>query len=442
MIFGELQFEVVLLLLVVCGAIGLSILVCLIILLKRLKLSERGESIFYRNRLDPVRASQDSPVDITQNLVPDIEIMVLEKESFREAEALPAELGHALEPVFRTIPALANVLASSGGLVRVTFSPEVTKGLADGSFKLMHRAGGFQATAVDSSGLTVGNGLFALDRAVSSVAVASAIWQILSVVTAQKFLSDINKRLASIEEGVKRLETWLDSQEQGKFIGSMKYMATISRRKTAEFGADRSGSVSNQLENIFHESLQSIAANSIRAEATVAELVSKKFDGNLKENEAEFRRLMQAYFVPASYAIRFKLTAALSECMGSFVERRPGRENGRLDSVVHDAEVMLRTIKDDAERMRNKAAEIKGGFWDTDQQERAKRKDIRSDIETLVLSCEESIQRIQSLRDDSKLIGSFVKELDSSGLSVVVELNSSGKVIRLHSDVRKKGSVA
>lgn len=442
MIFGELQFGVVPFFLVVCGAIGLSILVCLIILLKRLKPSERGESIFNRNRPEPVGASQDSLTDITQNLATDIEIMVLEKESFREVEALPTELGHALEPVLRSIPALANVVASSGGLVRVTFSPEVTKGLADGSFKLMQRVGGFQATARDSSGLTVGNGVFNLDRTVSSVAVVSAIWQILSVVTAQKFLSDINKRLASIEEGVKRLETWLDSQEQGKFIGSMKYMATISRQKSAQFSVDQSGSIKNQLESIFHESLQSIAANSIRAEVTVAELVSKKFDGNLKENEAEFRRLMEAYFVPASYAIRFKLSAALSECLAAFVERRPGCEDGRLDSVVRDAEAMLQTIKDDADKMRKKAAEIKGGFWDTDEEEKAKRKNIRSDIERLVLSCEESIQRIQSLREDSMRFGTFAKELDSAGLSVVAKLDSSGKVIRLHSDVRKKGSVA
>jgi len=427
--------EVTPLLLLACAMIGISILLCLLLLLKRLKPNERTESAPLLNHHGPMTAPQNE-------LPPDIEIVVLEKSSFHSGEALPSEIGHTLEPVLRVIPALANVAAGSGGFVRITFSPDVTKGLADGSLKLMQRVGGFQATAVNSSGQTVGNGVLTLDRAASSVAVASAVWQILSVVTAQKFLSDINKRLAAIEEGIKRLESWLDSQEQGKFWGSMKYMATISRQKVTEFSPDQSVAIKNQLEQIYHDSLQSIAANSIRAEVAVAELVSKKFDGNLKQNEAEFRRLMEAYFVPASYAIRFKLTAASSECLAAFVERRPDREIGRLDSIVRDAEEMLQSIKTDAEKMSKKAAEIKGGLWDTEKEERAKRKSIRSDIETLVASCEESIQRIRSMRDDVKRIGVFAKEVESIGLSVIAELDSNGKVIHLHSDGTKKGSVA
>jgi hypothetical protein len=434
--------NVALLLLLVCAIIGFSILVCLLLLLRRLKPSERLDSVLLANQRESAKVPQNEIVIPTQILPPDIEIAVLEGISSPLGEGLPTEIGHTLEPVLRSIPALANVAASSGGLIRITFSPEVTKGLADGSLALMQRVGGFQATAVNSSGQIVGNGVITLDRAASSVAVASAVWQILSVVTAQKFLSDINQRLAAIEEGIKRLETWLDSQEQGKFLGSMKYMATISQQKLTEFSTDQSVAIKNQLEQIYHDSLQSIAANSIRAEVAVSELVSKKFDGNLKQNEAEFRRLMESYFVPASYAIRFKLAAASSECLAAFVERRPDREIVRLDSIVRDAEEMLQTIKADAEKMRKKAAEIKGSIFDTKEDEKAKRKSIRSDIETLVASCEESIQRIRSMRDDAKRIGAFTKELESNGLSVVAKLDSNGKVIQLHSDGTKKGSAA
>lgn len=435
--------EVTPLLLLACAAIGISILICLLFLLKRLKQNEKVKSLHVRNHHAPAEVDRNELVPPTvQTLPPDIEIAILEKSSFPSGKALPSEIGIALEPVLRVIPALATAAASSGGFIRITFSPEVTKGLADGSFALMQRVGGFQATAVNSSGQIVGNGVITLDRAASSVAVASAIWQILAVVTAQKFLSDINKRLAAIEEGIKRLETWLDSHEQGKFLGSMKYMATISRQKITEFGPDQSVVVRNQLEQIYHDSLQSIASNSIRAEVAAAELVSKKFDGNLRQNEAEFRRLMEGYFVPASYAIRFKLTAAASECLAAFAERRPDREIGRLDSIVCDAEAMLQTIKTDAEKMGKKAAEIKGGFWDTEEEEKAKKKSIRCDIETLVASCEESIQRIRSMRDDAKRIGAFAKELESTGLSIIAELDSNGKVIHLHSGGAKKGSLA
>lgn len=383
-----------------------------------------------------INSDLEESLPVADEFPPDIVIAPFDAPIVEGGENLPSEIGNAIAPILKSIPSLANLSTGSGNLYRITFSPEVAKGLTDNTYSLMRSGGTFRATAVDRSGKIIGQGKISPDRAASSIAAASAAWQILAIVTAQKFLSDINERLASIEESVKRMEGWLDTQEQGRFLGSMKYLADISRGTS--FSAEESLIMRNQVERIYHESLQSIEANILRANAAADALASREFSGSIEDKAAEFRKAMDAYFIPASYAIRFTLVAAYSEYMGAFIDRKPGRELRRIDSIIQDAERMLAKIREDAERMKKKAGQLSGRFWESDESIKTKKKSLRAEMQNLVTSCEDSIERVRMVHEATKRIGVFIHGVEEKGLSVIAKADSSGKITRIQSDTKKR----
>jgi hypothetical protein len=150
--------------------------------------------------------------------------IVTRAERGRAGRVVPVELPpaarQALGPLLQHAP---RVLAAAGdlatGLTRVVvkFSPEAARGLAAGTLEMTRAAGGegVRAIARDvASKRFVEHGV--LTNGVSPVAVASAIWQVAALVTAQKFLADINARLAILEQGIDAIRGFLEDQEQAK----------------------------------------------------------------------------------------------------------------------------------------------------------------------------------------------------------------------------------
>jgi len=361
--------------------------------------------------------------------VADIVISPTEIDESLKTESVSIELYPKVESLLRAIPSIATSIASSGKLFKITFSPQVTKALSDGSYSLMQSGKGFKAIAVDRAGKIIEQGHISPDHFASTVASVGAVWQILAIVTAQKFLSDINKKLAGIEDSLKGLETWLDTQEQGRFLGSYKYLAEVvatsaKSPNTADFLV-----IKTQTERIYHDSLQAIAANKLRAEAAAEELLRKKFDGNLIENTNKFRELMDSYFSAASYAIRFNIVAALSEYLSAYVDRNPEQESKRIEAIVKEAEEFIRKIQSDSKKMKEKASQISGGWWDSDEEVIEGRSNLNGEMELLLSSCENALARIRAIHDETNKIGLHSKELGEHGLSLLIETNSSGKLI-------------
>lgn len=63
---------------------------------------------------------------------------------------------------------------------------------------------------------------------VNGVMAATAVWQIASVVVAQKHLADISQRLGDIETGLERVEGKIDAKRRGKLLGTIEYLKEIS----------------------------------------------------------------------------------------------------------------------------------------------------------------------------------------------------------------------
>ncbi|MEB2184248.1 hypothetical protein VDS28_21160 [Xanthomonas campestris pv. campestris] len=57
---------------------------------------------------------------------------------------------------------------------------------------------------------------------------ATAVWQIASIVVAQKHLADISQRLGDIETGLERVEGKIDATRRSKLKGAIDYLKEIS----------------------------------------------------------------------------------------------------------------------------------------------------------------------------------------------------------------------
>ncbi len=58
---------------------------------------------------------------------------------------------------------------------------------------------------------------------------AAAIWQIASVVVAQKHLTDINKKLDEIKDGVLGISRFLDNQRKSRIRSTYDYLGQVSQ---------------------------------------------------------------------------------------------------------------------------------------------------------------------------------------------------------------------
>lgn len=136
-----------------------------------------------------------------------------------ESVELPSAARHALAPLVEQAP---RVLAAAGSLsdgvrVIVKFSPEVARGVATGSLELARASGGEGVRAIArevSSKRFVEHGRLLTE--VNPVAVAGAVWQVAALVTAQRFLADIDVRLRVIEGGLHSLREFLEDERRAK----------------------------------------------------------------------------------------------------------------------------------------------------------------------------------------------------------------------------------
>lgn len=191
-----------------------------------------------------------------------------------------------LQALLHHAPGLVSTVRSANTYF-VRFAPAVSRGLSDGTLSMMRAVeGGLRATAIDSTGKIVGNAVLTAPSA--AVTGALAVWQIMAVVTAQKFLADINTRLAGIERGILEIKEWDKDEQHGKLDGSLKYMRSMveSLRKHDLTEVDIR-IFSDQLETIGREAQQVMAMQDRQVERCMVAFANLKLAGvGLEEHSA------------------------------------------------------------------------------------------------------------------------------------------------------------
>lgn len=178
-----------------------------------------------------------------------------------------SDIDTKLGPLFRGLIEGAKLGKSlmSSDLYRLTFSPSATKALSDGTLSIVATEGGLRAWAVESgSHRIVEQGVLkseVFSKVAKGAAIAGAAWQILAMITAQKYLADINRQLAAIKVGLEAIRLHLEEDRDGRLIGNLEYLRSHADLIRTNLLKNHEASViSNQLQSIERECTQIGAA--------------------------------------------------------------------------------------------------------------------------------------------------------------------------------------
>lgn len=237
-----------------------------------------------------VRLSEELAVDDTsiQNIKsdkivfgdinnPDIEISVLKPGntlSNYEEFKLPDNVKTGFQSLLHQAPNLASsAMQLSKNVYEVTFSPQVMSGLQKGSNVLMQSLDTQKSVAMGKNGIKeLGN--VVSKPGIKPAMAALAVWQVLSIVTAQKFLSDINENLKKIESNIASIKSFLEKDRIHKIVANIEYLNGIANiLQNKELNESDVNTYNNQIEDIERECLYLQRSLNDDVESSV-----KKFD--------------------------------------------------------------------------------------------------------------------------------------------------------------------
>lgn len=195
-----------------------------------------------------------SQSDLPQRLVigehPDHPVITIEHgtslQVYEKAKLLP-EAGTAISRLgafVQAVPAVLTAVQMNGKqIMEVTINGSLTRA-ADGV--------GFRAFATGPRGITEHAKLFDV-QSLQTMVNAAAIWQVASVLVAQKHLADISKKLDEIKDTVQNISQFLDNQRKARIHSTFSY---LSQAYTAISGGELSPSVRAQLESCERDLLE------------------------------------------------------------------------------------------------------------------------------------------------------------------------------------------
>lgn len=133
--------------------------------------------------------------------------------------------------IFQHVPSLAsNLLVATSQTYVMRFPPEVVKGMADGSLKIMDaKTGGVRGIVVDAK-----NGEFfkhvSLHEAghLQAIAATTITWQMLAMITAQHYLPEISSKLSYIQQGIDDIKEYMEAEDRGLLKSIVKQVDSIT----------------------------------------------------------------------------------------------------------------------------------------------------------------------------------------------------------------------
>ncbi|NIC42654.1 hypothetical protein [Aquabacterium sp. A08] len=166
----------------------------------------------------------------------------------RFAKALPAQLQGSvagrLNSVLQAAPALLtkNELSSGRKYMEVVINGDLVRSST---------GEGYRAFSMGAKGIKENAVLLDPSR-LTSIVNAGAVWQVASVIVAQKHLADISSKLDTITKGIDRIQASLSAARQGVIVGTHNYL----RQATEAIRADElPEALRNQLETCERELL-------------------------------------------------------------------------------------------------------------------------------------------------------------------------------------------
>lgn len=149
-----------------------------------------------------------------------------------------------LSAVLQAVPSLLVAKEAAG--------KKLMEVVVNGSLARASDGNGLRAFAMGSKGIAEHARLFEVNRLQSLIS-AAAVWQVASVLVAQKHLADINAKLENIAKGIERISAYLTQQRRARIHAAHSYLRQVS----AAIGAgELAPSVRSEIESIERDLLE------------------------------------------------------------------------------------------------------------------------------------------------------------------------------------------
>ncbi len=370
---------------------------------------------------------------------PLIEIYLSSESAIQKEISEPLPLGQGLidnlQPLLAQAPSMiANASHALGTSVILKFAPEAAKGLREGSLTLMKSLeGGVRAIATDSSGKTVAHGSLHFVSNTNPATIALAVWQVLAIVTAQKYLADISKRLAKIETAVEDIREWLENDRWAKIVSSIKYVSQLGERLSSQKITElETQTLLGALEDIERQ-----ASHTCEAVRGQLQMLHRRYENlnlhgiKLRKNTKEAESLINEYqhqtktFLAAAFLRGH--TVQLRAAMPTSRSLALDRVNCVLDDVKECSENMA-TFERLVER---RLPELKGRF-STSKTEKDCRSHVSNHLKKTILS---SQSMCAELSDSAQLVADQLQLemiIEKSPVLLAVSVDNTGTINKVH----------
>lgn len=432
----------IIIMLIIAGFIGLGIYVK-----SAIEKSQRENQDLIRisqinsNNLPEVRSdiiySGYSNVDISDDIKPnelvlgdsespDIRIRRLESNEKSVPIIASNEIKSFISAILQQAPTL--LVNSSKFLDKsflLVFKPEVIQGLQNGNYQIMKSLeGGFRPIVTDGKKI-VAQGRLKINTGTNITVAATIIWQILAIITAQKFLADIDKKLVRIENLVHSIYEHFKYQRIGSLKGKLEYMKNITEIENQQFNYNEIQAYLHQIESIKLDCLEIMEASSLEEQNTVIRLVNLTFNGNENEtNEAEKyveeivglhkEYLLALYVYSAALQTQFILPFEKINTKNAMKSL-----NAKLDKEISDFNSFEQSL-------RNKLAEVRGDY-SKDRQ----RKIMRNVINIAIEEVKDLSPEVKNVISDLGIILHKFNNEIGRPISLVAVTNHKGQVQEL-----------
>jgi hypothetical protein len=217
----------------------------------------------------------------------------------REEMPLDPRLREGLQALLHGAPKLAAPQGTGEAQTNhylLRFSSQVSQGIVDGTLKMMSLVqGGIYGKVMDARNHILQRA--SLDAVGSVTSAAAAVWQVMAFITSQKFLSDINKRLDTIENSITSMKQWLETERVGQLQGNLTYLKHLSQALCrCNITEDDAAAFCTQVENIERECCQVMATVDMPLECCVGNFQQQPLSGSgLKENSRAAQELVDTF---------------------------------------------------------------------------------------------------------------------------------------------------
>lgn len=285
-----------------------------------------------------------------------------------------------LSTLCQAIPSLL-VAGEAGGkrLIEVVINGDLVRA-ADGN--------GLRAFSRASGGIKEHARLFEVNN-LQNMINAAAIWQIASVVVAQKHLADISRKLDEIKNGVLGISRFLDDQRKSRIRATYSYLGQVHQ---AIQGGDLPNSVKHQLEKCEHDLLEI----QHHLETDYRQKVDKKIEhtetvGTDTLNKDITKKMEELDFLAQDIALCMKTRIAAWHVLSLF-PGEPQLKLARRASIQDSIETFASLAQHCEEGMKGEISTVKS-FWNTEDSLKKRKKSLTEKCDSIVRALEHMTQQ-------------------------------------------------